>query len=122
MSLIPVDDVAYVFLVTADYCTVNLRLDPGRQRRGVDKVGEDDRQPSDFALVNGGSEKVFGFCIAAIYGQHLSGQGVGGRSITLGKSPKCAIEQVVDACCWLRSAHSANKTCSVVSGVTVPGT
>ena len=84
VALVLADDAQYVVTVAPDHRSIDLRFDPDRQCGGVDKVGEKDRQATDFAVLIRRSQKIFGIGVVAVDGEYLTGEEIGCRPITFG--------------------------------------
>jgi hypothetical protein len=110
VALVLADDAHDVVAVAPNDRSVGLRFDPGRQCGGVDKVGEQDRQAADFAVLIRRGQKVFSVGVVAVDGEYLTGEEVGCCPITFCGGAQCAIEQLIDAGRSIRLTHSANET------------
>jgi hypothetical protein len=96
VSLVAVDDFTDLLVVSPDDGAINLGIDAGGQRGGIDQVGEQDRQATDLPAVAGGGQQFFGVGVAAVDREHLSGQSVGCGPIASVDCLHCAVEQLID--------------------------
>ena len=102
-----IDGPAHMLLVPAHDRSVRLRVDLGRQRRGIDQIGEHDCQAADLAMVDGWGEQILGVRVGPVGRQHLTCQRVGGFAVSLADRLDGPVDELVDIG-WIFGVHFAS--------------
>jgi hypothetical protein len=120
VTLGAVDDVTHDFAVPPDHRAVDLGPDSGGQRRGIHQIREQNRQAPDLTMLRGGGQQLLGVEIAAVDGQHLPGECVGGGAVATIYRVDRAVEQLIDCRAGAQNPSQADDYFERIFGLRVP--
>jgi hypothetical protein len=109
VALVAGDDALHLFAIPSHQRAVCFRLNPRRQHRRIDQVGEENRQSSDLTGIAWSGQQVLGVCIASVDSEHLPRQGRRGHTITPVDRRHGTVNQRVDRGIPLRSSVAASR-------------